>query len=427
MIPLWTGIVALLLLSLWLLWLPLRRAAGLRDALMTFEADDRNNAENLAIYRQRLAALEAALAEGEIDRERFAEDRLELDRRLLEDAGSTGRRPLRRVQAGRWLLPLVAVLVIAGTLLFYDQTGDRRDLALYQVIQSLTHAPPDTRLAALEAEARRQDDNPKAWAELFPRYRDSGQFDKAIMTLERLIALQGRQPALLAQLAQMKFFAAHRTLTGEVQALVDETLKLDPRQPTVLGMLGIDAFDHARYPQAIDYWRRAMAGYQDAESGQALRKVIAVAQQRLAATRETPAETLGATPDETSAAGPTSAAAAAGQPSLQVDLTLSPSLQGRLAADTPVFLVARDVDGNRPPLAIAQTTLGALPRTLTLSDAQAMTASARLSQADRVDLVARVSATGQATPQSGDLYGRLDGVEVAGSATLALDIDHAVP
>ncbi len=33
--------------------------------------------------------------------------------------------------------------------------------------------------------------------------------------------------------------------------------------------------------------RGAMAGYQDARSGQALRKVIAVAQQRLAATRET--------------------------------------------------------------------------------------------------------------------------------------------
>lgn len=287
MIPLWTGIVALLSLSLWLLWLPLRRAAGVRDAMMTFEADDRNNAENVAIYRQRLAALEAALAEGEIDRERFAGDRLELDRRLLEDAGSTGRRPLRRVQAGRWLLPVVAVMVIVGALVFYDQTGDRRDLALYRVIQSLTHAPPETRLAGLEAEARRQVDNPKAWAELFPLYRDSGRYDKAIGTLERLIELQGRQPSLLAQLAQMTFLAAHRTLTDEVQTLVDETLKLDPRQPTVLGMLGVDAFDHARYQQAIDYWRRALAGYQDARSGQALREVIAVAQQRLAATRET--------------------------------------------------------------------------------------------------------------------------------------------
>lgn len=423
MIPLWIGIVALLLLSLWLLWLPLRRAAGVRDAMMTFEADDRNNAENVAIYRQRLTALEAALAEGEIDRQRFADDRLELDRRLLEDAGNHGRRPLRRVQAGRWLLPLAGLLVIAGTLVFYDQTGDRQDLELYQVIQSLNHAPPETRLAGLEAEARRQADNPKAWAELFPLYRDSGQFDQAIATLERLIDLQGRQPPLLAQLAQMKFFAAHRTLTDDVQTLVDETLKLDPRQPTVLGMLGIDDFDHGRYQQAIDHWRRAMAGYQDDESGQALRKVIAVARQRLAATPEASVNTSA----KTSASAPTSASSVAGQASLQVDLMLAPSLQGRLPADTPVFLVARDVDGYLPPLAIARTTLGALPQTLTLSDAQAMTANARLSQVDRVELVGRVSATGQAAPQSGDLYGRLDDVEVGGSGTVALDIDHAVP
>lgn len=413
MTPLYIGIALLLLLALWLMWLPLRRAADVRDALMTFEADDRNNAENVAIYRQRLAALEVALAEGEIDRERFAEDRLELDRRLLEDAGGQHRRPLRRVRAGSWLLPLAAIFIVVAALLFYDSTGERQDLELYQVVESVAHAPPQTRIAVLAAEAERQPDNPKAWAELFPLYRDDGQFDKAIDTLDHLVSIQGRQPQLLAQLAQMKFFAADRTMTDDVQALVDETLKLDPRQPTVLGVLGIDAFDHARYQQAIDYWRRAMAGYQDDESGKALHKVIAVAQQRLAAT---PGGHAGAA--ETSAVGPAS---------LQVDLTLAPSLAERFPDDTPVFLVARDVEGKRPPLAIVRTTLGALPQTLALGDAQAMTPRARLSQVDRVDLVARVSPSGQAEPQSGDLYGRLRNIVVGDAHALTLDIDHVVP
>ncbi|GHB20736.1 c-type cytochrome biogenesis protein CcmI [Salinicola rhizosphaerae] len=413
MTALYIGIALLLMLALWLLWLPVRRAAGLRDALMTFEADDRNNAENVAIYRQRLAALELALVEGEIDRERFAEDRLELDRRLLEDAGGQGRRPLKRVRAGRWLLPLVAILLVVAALVFYERTGDRQDLELYQVVESVAHAPPETKISVLAAEAQRQSDNPKAWAQLFPLYRDNGQFDQAIDTLERLVALQGRQPQLLAQLAQMKFFAADRTVTDDVQSLIDETLELDPRQPTVLGVLGIDAFDHARYREAIDYWRRAMAGYQDDESGKALRKVIAVAQQR-----------LDARAGQASTADSTASAPAA---SLQVDLTLAPSLSERLPADTPVFLVARDVDGQRPPLAIAQTTLGALPQTLTLSDAQAMTPQAKLSQVDHVDLVARVSASGQAQPQSGDLFGRLQDVVVGGDHALTLDIDQVVP
>lgn len=413
MTALYIGIALLLLLALWLLWLPMRRAAGVRDALMTFEADDRNNAENVAIYRQRLAALELALAEGEIDRERFAEDRLELDRRLLEDAGGQGRRPLKRVRAGRWLMPLVAILLVVAALVFYERTGDRQDLELYQVVESVAHAPPETKISVLAAEAQRQSDNPKAWAQLFPLYRDNGQFDQAIDTLERLVTLQGRQPQLLAQLAQMKFFAADRTVTDDVQSLIDETLKLDPRQPTVLGVLGIDAFDHARYQKAIDYWRRAMAGYQDDESGKALRKVIAVAQQRLDARG-------GQTTSDSSDRGAPAA-------SLQVDLTLAPSLNERLPAGTPVFLVARDVDGQRPPLAIAQTTLGALPQTLTLSDAQAMTPQAKLSQVDHVDLVARVSASGQAQPQSGDLYGRLQDVAVGGDHALTLDIDQVVP
>ncbi|WP_251977116.1 c-type cytochrome biogenesis protein CcmI [Salinicola avicenniae] len=417
MTPLWIGIALLLALALALLWLPLRRVAGVRDALMTFEADDRNNAENVAIYRQRLAALEQALAAGEIDQTRFAEDRTELERRLLEDAGSAGRPPLKRVRAGRWLVPVAAILTVAGSLAFYLETGAQRDLALYQVVRSLAHAPPETRIAALESEARRQGDNPKAWAELFPLYRDSGQLGRAIDVLERLIALQGRQPTLLAQLAQMKFFAAERTLTDAVQALVDETLDADPRQPTALGLLGIDAFDHARYQAAIDYWRRAMAGYDDAESGEALRQVIAVARQRL--------EAQGG--QSATAASADRGAESAAESALAVDLTLAPSLRARLPDTTPVFLVARDVDGQRPPLAITRTTLGALPTTLTLSDAEAMTANARLSQVERVDLVARVSPSGQATPQSGDLYGRLEGVRVGETHSLTLDIDHVVP
>ncbi|MEG3114388.1 MULTISPECIES: c-type cytochrome biogenesis protein CcmI/CycH [Salinicola] len=51
----------------------------------------------------------------------------------------------------------------------------------------------------------------------------------------------------------------------------------------------------------------------------------------------------------------------------------------------------------------------------------------RLPPATPVFLVARVSASGQAMPQSGDLYGRLDDVEIAGARTLTLDIDHTVP
>lgn len=281
MIALWIGLGLLTLLAVVLVLLPLRRASTLRDTQLAFESTDSHNAENVAIYRQRLRALEAELAAGEIDRARFAQDRTELERRLLEDAEARRQRTLAAPRVGRWLLPLVAIGVIAGGAALYDHFGAHEDLALYRLVQSLQHLPPETQEAALEDEAERQPDNPNVWIELFPRYRDSRQYAKAADAIEALIRLQGREPALLAQLAQAEFFAADRTLTDDVRALVDETLSLDPGQPVVNNLLGVEAFDHARYEAAIDYWRRALASYDDPQSIETLQQAIAAARQRL--------------------------------------------------------------------------------------------------------------------------------------------------
>jgi len=404
MITLWIGIGLLSLLAIGLLVWPLRRAAGLRETQLAFESEDRYNVENVAIYRQRLQAMEVMLANGELERGRFEKDRLELKRRLLEDTQHRHERPLEMHMAGRWLLPVVALCVVMGGLALYDHFGARGDLALFEVVQSLRDASFEHRQSALEAEAEHQPNNPNVWAELFPLYRDSGQYAKAADVVETLIGLEGRQPWLLAQLAQAEFFAAHRTLTDRVQGLVDETLALDPRQPTVNDILGIEAFDHARYGEAIDFWRKALAGYDDPEAIQALQRVIGIAQQRMADNRGSMI-----------------------QSGLDVEVTLDPRLANRLPGDASVFLVARDSHEDGPPLAVTRTTVSALPRVLTLSDANAMTDKAKLSQADRVDLIVRVSASGQAKPQAGDLYGRLNDVAVSTSDKLSLVIDHVVP
>nr|WP_299241304.1 c-type cytochrome biogenesis protein CcmI [uncultured Halomonas sp.] len=390
--PLWLGIALLLLPALWLVILPLRRARALHDAQQTFEAEDRSNAQNVAVYRRRLASLEATRERGEIDAARFEESRLELDRSLLEDTETRRRAPLESPQAGRLLVPLAMVALVVASLLWYQREGAEGDLALYSVHQEVRNSPDGSLtmlIERLEEQAKRQPDNPKVWMSLFPLYRDSGRFEPAVHALERLIALEGRQAGLLAQLAQMKFFATSRTLTDEVQALVDETLGKDPRQPTVLGMLGIEAFDHGRYKAAIDYWRRAMAGFDDSGSTAALRDGIAAAQER-----------LGIAPGEAEGAQ-----VAADGSSLAVRVELDEALRESVAPSDTVFVVARDVAGELPPLAIERATVADLPLEVTLDDADAMAPRARLSQVDAVRLTVRISESGQATPQPGDLVG----------------------
>src|SRR3546814_19287378 len=69
----------------------------------------------------------------------------------------------------------------------------------------------------------------------------------AAKVFERTVAVAGRQPELLGQWAQAQYFADGKKWSDKVQALTDEALKLDPKEVTSLGLLGIAAFDGERY------------------------------------------------------------------------------------------------------------------------------------------------------------------------------------
>ena len=281
---LWIAMALLMLPAIVCLLAPLRSARTLYAEQHAFEANDTAAEQNVAIFKRRLASLNAAFERGEIDTGQLAEGQLELERSLLEDTATHAVRPLKSPRAGLLAVPLIALGVTAISLFWYMEEGAEGDLALYSVQQALLDdatATAATYIARIEEQAVLQPDNPNVWAMLFPLYRDTGHETKAINALERLIALEGRLPELLAQLAQIRFFMAGRELTRDVQDLVDETLAQDPRQPTVLGLLGIHAFDAGDYEAAIDHWRRALATINDPPMAESLREGIRAAQERL--------------------------------------------------------------------------------------------------------------------------------------------------
>ena len=396
---LWIAFALLLLPALWLLVAPLKRARAVHDAQRDHETNDRSADQNVAIYQRRLASLEAAFERGDIDQASFEEDRLALERSLLEDTERLKRAPLKASASGRLAVPLVMLAVVVASVLWYQHEGAEGDLALMAVRQEVMSDPegsPEMLIARLEEQAARQPENPNVWSMLFPLYRDGGQGREAIDALERLIEIEGRHPQLLAQLAQIEFFVAGRRLTDRVQELVDETLEKNSSEPTVLGLLGIEAFDRGAYQEAIDNWRRAIAGMSDPASGEALRQGIQIAQQR-----------LGQEPE-----GDVAVEEEPQGPGILARVSLDDELAGRLDDNTPVFVVARDMNGELPPLAVVRLTLGDLPTELVLDQRHAMSPQANLGQVEQARLVVRVSESGQATPQPGDMFGQRGGVAV---------------
>ena len=121
------------------------------------------------------------------------------------------------------------------------------------------------------------------------------------------------------------------------------------------------------------------------------------------------------------AASPGFTAGAVVARSISGTVRLAAALKDQAAAGDTVFIFARAAGGGGMPLAIVQKRVADLPATFTLDDSQAMSPAARLSGAERVVITARVSKSGQAIPQPGDLEGASAPV-APGARDIAIEI-----
>jgi cytochrome c-type biogenesis protein CcmH len=121
--------------------------------------------------------------------------------------------------------------------------------------------------------------------------------------------------------------------------------------------------------------------------------------------------TTAATAADTSGGG---AATAAGGAEIRVEVAVAPALLGQVEPGDTLFVLARAESGPPMPLAVSRHRADELPLTVTLNDSMAMMPAMRLSAFPRVKVSARISKSGQAGTQPGDLVA---GDQVVDSAT----------
>ena len=103
-------------------------------------------------------------------------------------------------------------------------------------------------------------------------------------------------------------------------------------------------------------------------------------------------------------------------------VTIAPSLAGKGSATDTLFVFARETNGPPMPVAIMRATKKDLPFTFRLDDSTSMMPSRKLSDVAMVVIVARLSKSGQAMPQSGDLEGMSQPVKPgADGVTVVID------
>lgn len=97
--------------------------------------------------------------------------------------------------------------------------------------------------------------------------------------------------------------------------------------------------------------------------------------------------------------------------SVTLSVSLDPDLQSQLNPEHTLFIYARAAKGPRMPLAIVRLKAGELPLETQLDASMAMMPQMSLTKFHQVIFLARISASGDAMSQAGDLIGETDVLE----------------
>jgi cytochrome c-type biogenesis protein CcmH len=271
----------------------------------------------------------------------------------------------------------------------------------------------------LATRLKEQPQDPEGWAMLARSYTVLGRHADALEAYQKAVAQRGDDAQLLADYADSLAVKNNRSLSGEPMKMVAKALQLDPKNVKALALAGTDAFNRKDYAGAVKYWDQAVQfAAPDSNYAKQIQASLAEARERagLAAT---------APPAPAAAAQEAPATAAAAGPTVRGTVSLAGALASLAAPNDTVFVFARSAEGERMPLAVLRKQVKDLPFEFTLDDSMAMSPAAKISGAKSVIVMARVSKSGEALPQGGDLSGQVGPVSL-GASGLKLEIREAV-
>jgi cytochrome c-type biogenesis protein CcmH len=409
----------------------------LQPLLRRTAAATREHEKTLPVYRQQFAELEQDRTSGLLTEEQFRLARQELERRLLDETGAmeTGLPTAGRLANVKLVALVLALLIPTASGALYWTLGNPAAMTHPNVsAMSSPEGSDEARQMAeglnvlIERLKKKLEENPNdaiGWALLARSYMATERYAEAVPIFEKAVKLNTNDANLLADYADALGVHQGRKLEGKPESLIQKALKIDPNNVKALMLAGTLAFNRQNFAQAVKDWEQARANLpadSDPESSEQLTASIAEAKRRmgdgqLMLTANPPLSTP-AKPAAPSKAGPSRA--------ITGKVVLGPNLVGKGSATDALFVFAREINGPPMPVSIVRATKKDLPFTFRLDDSTSPMPSRKLSDVGTVVIVARLSKSGKAMPESGDLEGTSQPVK-PGTEGVTVVIDHERP
>jgi cytochrome c-type biogenesis protein CcmH len=398
----------MLLAALGFLMLPLLRSGG--------------GATPLAARRR---ALDDALAAGVITAEEHQTKLSALEQQSVPAAPTRTRGAFNGALAVLLVLPATAIALYA-----HLGNVNAMDPIVTAAATAATGTPGPDMDAAVKGLAEKLAKNPddvEGWMLLGRAYKSMERFADARDALKNAYDRAKDNIDVQVDYAEALALASPgRRLDGEARTLLDAAVKADPNHQRGLWLLGIAEYQQQRYAEAVARWEHLRSQLPpESDARGSLDRQIADARQRAG---------LGEAPATASVPPPPAAATAAADTppgnaaiGLAVEVSLAPALREKAPAGASVFVFARAAAGPPMPLAVQRLTVADLPAKVVLTEAMGMLPNMKLSQFPQVVVGARISASGNAKAQSGDLQKVSAPMAVETKTPIVLVIDEVVP
>jgi len=360
--------------------------------------------DNVSIARERIAELTAQLNNGDIEEDQYKQTVEEIELTLVNDTDQESETTLQSTLSPKYQR---SILVLLSTIPFvsfglYQYWGNPD--AINGVTQEQAtpaghgkkqekHAMSiEQMLQKLEQKLAEDPNNPNGWYMLGRSYMVRKEYDKASQAFAKLHELVGDQPEVLLGMADSMTMSRNGDMSGKPFELIKKALELEPENHTALWLGGMAYSQHGNPKKAIELWNKLLPLLSsDPNSGQEVRALIAQAESQLGVSGSSQAT-------QTKAAEPAPAIVA-----LRIKVDIDAALRNKVNPESFVMVYAQRVEGLKMPLAMERMQVKHLPQTVILSDAQALSPMNKISSEQQVNVIARISESGQANKQPGDI------------------------
>jgi len=354
---------------------------------------------NAAIYREELEKLEAECMAGSINSADYEIAHAEMRQRLFQDTNEEDDRSVMGASKITVIgLCLFIAVLSAG---FYFALGDATRIAQTKTQQPMTQEGVEKMVAQFAAKMEQDPTNLQGWVMLARSYRILGRNEEAAKAYERAGNFIDSDPQSLADYADVLASNANGSFVGKPLQLINQALKLDPNNLMALWLSGTASYTTGNYKAAVQTWEK-------------------LAQQIPPGTED--ARSIEASIADARAKGGLSSKASVSMKGISGKIEISADLKSKVKSGDIVMVIARK-PGERMPVAVLRTALSDFPMNFSLTDALAMNPSALLSQLSEASVEVRISKTGMAKPEAGDLISTPQTVKV-GANNIRLVIDQ---